>query len=185
MSDYRINTNYAKALLMLSTEEGQAEAVFEDMRLVGTVCKENHEFCVVFANPTLPVAKKQAIIEDLFKDRVTRLTLLFLAFVVKQKRSVNLRGISQSFMEQYRKSHGIVFSEVTTAVEVDDESLETLRRMVADYTHKEVEQVNRVDHRMLGGFRLMFDNNMYDARLRTKIRKLQQEFGKNIYESKL
>lgn len=185
MSDYRINTNYAKALMMLSDEMQQQEAVCKDMRLVAQVCKENREFGVVFANPTLPVAKKQAILHDLFADKVTPITQTFLAFVVKQRRSVNLKGICQSFIDQYRQAHGIVFSEVTTAVEVDDESLALLRNMVADYTHSEVEQVNRVDHRMLGGFRLMFDNNMYDARLRTKIRKLKQEFEKNAYESKL
>ena len=38
---------------------------------------------------------------------------------------------------------------------------------------------------MLGGFKLEFNHNMYDARLRTKILKLRKEFSKNIYESKL
>lgn len=185
MSDYRINNNYAKALLMLSTEQEEQKAVFDDMQLVGSVCKENHELSVVFANPTIKAAKKIAIVEDLFKERVMPITFLFLCFVVKQNRSINLRGISQSYIEQYRKTHGIVFSEVITAVEVDDESLEVLRQMVADYTHLEVEQENHVDNRMLGGFRLLFDNNMYDARIRTKIKKLHLEFDRNNYESKL
>jgi hypothetical protein len=38
---------------------------------------------------------------------------------------------------------------------------------------------------MLGSFKLEFDNKMYDARIRTKIRKLRMAFAKNEYESKL
>ena len=42
-----------------------------------------------------------------------------------------------------------------------------------------------VNAHMLGGFKLEFDHNMYDARLRTKIRKLRKAFSENEYESKL
>jgi len=185
MSNYRINTNYAKALLMLASEMEQDAVVLGEMRLIEKVCAENRELCVVLANPTLKSAKKAAIIRELFMGKVSDLTMTFLGFVVRQNRSVNLRGISQSYINQYRKAHGIMFCEVTTAVEMDDKSLDMLRDMVAEYTHLQVEQENHVDHRMLGGFRLTFDNNMYDARLRTKIRRLQQEFEKNTYESKL
>ena len=45
--------------------------------------------------------------------------------------------------------------------------------------------LNNVDKKMLGGFCMTYDNNMYDARVRTKIVKLRKEFSKNIYEKKL
>lgn len=60
-----------------------------------------------------------------------------------------------------------------------------MRQLIADFTQKKVDLYSRVDNKMLGGFKLTFDNNMYDARIRTKIKKLRNEFSKNIYESKL
>ena len=53
------------------------------------------------------------------------------------------------------------------------------------HTGRKVELQDRTDARMLGGFKLEFDHNMYDARIRTKIRKLRREFARNDYESKL
>ena len=58
MSTYRINTHYAKALMLLSEETGTIDRVSEDMRLVSKVCAENRELNVVFNNPVIPKDKK-------------------------------------------------------------------------------------------------------------------------------
>lgn len=185
MEGYRINVNYAKALFLLATDLQQCDAVMADMRLVQGVCVENHILNVVLNNPTIREVKKVAVMSDIFKDKVSRATMAFLAFVVKKRRTINLKGISEAYMAIFRDSRGIVLSDVRTAVEVDESLLTDLRDKVADHTGKQVEMVNTVDTRMLGGFCMTYNNNMYDARLRTKIAELRKEFSKNIYEKKL
>ena len=185
MNDYRINTNYAKALLMLAEERGTADRVADDMRTVGDVCAASRELVVVFANPTVPQEKKAAVVRALFADRVGQETMAFLLFVVKKNRSVNLRGISNAYLEQWRELRGIIYTDLVTHQPIDDTARTMVTRMVADHTGKTVELHDRTDSHMLGGFKLEFDHNMYDARIRTKIRKLRIEFAKNEYESKL
>ena len=68
--------------------------------------------------------------------------------------------------------------------ETDDVARRMVTEMVAEYTGKTVELHDRTDPKMLGAFKLEFDSKMYDARIRTKIRKLRIEFAKNVYESK-
>jgi methionine aminopeptidase len=111
--------------------------------------------------------------------------MAFLVFVVKKNRSINLQGIADSFVEQYRVAKGIVLSDLVTHQPIDDEARRTVTRLVEEYTGKQCELHDRTDPKMLGGFKLEFDHNMYDARIRTKIRKLRLEFAKNDYESKL
>ncbi|MBR4739150.1 MAG: ATP synthase F1 subunit delta [Bacteroidales bacterium] len=185
MNNYRININYAKALFMLATDRQQADRVADDMRLVGRVVAANHELGTVFANPTVRHDKKTAIVEALFGDSVSDETMAFLRFVVKKKRSVNLRGISEAYLALYRDSKGIVLGELVTHRETDDSAKDYVRRLIEEYTGKEVELHTTTDPHMLGGFKMEFDHNMYDARLRTKILKLRKEFAKNEYESKL
>jgi F-type H+-transporting ATPase subunit delta len=156
----------------------------DDMLLVHDVCAENHILNVVLDNPTIREVKKVAVIHDLFTDKVSKTTLAFLAFVVKKRRTINLKGISEAYMDIFRDSRGIVLSHVTTAETVDAALLEELSKKVADYTGKRVEMVNSVDNKMLGGFCMTYNNNMYDARLLTKVVKLRKEFSKNIYEKK-
>ena len=58
MNDYRINQNYAKALYLLASDLGQTKVVFDDMKLVGEVFKENHVLNTVFNNPVIKEEKK-------------------------------------------------------------------------------------------------------------------------------
>lgn len=185
MNNYRVNTNYAKALFLLANDMDALEQVHGDMRTVNSVCRENRELNVVFANPTVPTARKLAVAEELFASRVGEVTMTFLRFVVRKNRAVNLRGISDAFIQMYRDARGIVLSDLVTMQPVDDTARQTVIDTVAKYTGKQVELHDHTDSNMLGGFKLEFDNMMYDARLRTKIRKLRLAFANNEYESKL
>ena len=185
MVDYRININYAKALFLVASETDQLDAVSADMRLVNGVCRENHILNVVFSNPVIREDKKVGVLKDLFEQRITKLSMLFLSFVVKKRRAVNLSGISNAFIELYRQERGIVLSQLVTATELDNETLESVRKALAQHTNKEIELQSRVDERILGGFSLAFENNKYDATISSQIAKLQKEFSRNVYESKL
>lgn len=185
MNDYRINISYAKALLMTAEEKNETDRVAEDMRLVNTVCRENRVLGAVFANPVIRPDRKAGIVRELFGEHCGEVTMVFLLFVVKKNRSVNLRGISDAYLGLYRNSRGIVLADLVTYQPTDATAEQTVRNLVEKYTGKKVELNARTDEHMLGGFILEFDHNMYDARLRTKILKLRKEFSKNVYESKL
>ena len=111
--------------------------------------------------------------------------MAFLIFLVRKNRSVNLRGISEAYLTIYRDAKGIVLSDLVTHQPIDENARAMVTRMVEEYTGKTVELHDRTDPKMLGSFKLEFDNKMYDARIRTKIRKLRIAFAKNEYESKL
>ncbi len=185
MQDYRININYAKALFMLAAELGEQDAVAVDMRLVNAVCAENRELNMVFRNPEIKMSKKAAIVDDLFGEHVGKTSLAFLHFVVRKNRSVNLRGITASYLDLYRENNGIVMSKFTTAEPVDPEILDMVSKAIATHTGKKVELQTKTDPKIIGGFAMEFDNTIYDARLSTRLVKLRQQFEKNIYESKL
>lgn len=185
MNSYRINTNYAKALIMLASEVGDIDRVADDMRMVGDVAASNRELAAVFANPVVKADKKAAVLRDLFADRVSEATMAFLVFVVRKNRTANLRGISEAYLDLWRVERGIVRSDLVSYQPIDESAREMVTRLVGEYTGKQVELHDRTDARMLGGFKLEFNHNMYDARIRTKIRKLRREFARNDYESKL
>ncbi len=185
MNNYRINNNYAKALLMLAADAGDIDRVADDMRLVGGVAAENRELAAVFANPVVRPDKKAAVLRGLFADHVSEVTMAFLVFVVRKNRTASLRGISEAYLDQWRTERGIVLGDLVTHQPIDDTARQMVTRLVGDYTGRTVELHDHTDSHMLGGFKLEFDHNMYDARIRTKIRKLRLEFARNDYESKL
>ncbi len=185
MNNYHINRPYAKALLLLAKERGVEDCVAEDMRLVESVWAENRELNAVFSNPEVKSDKKVSIVKALFENRVSEETMAFLVFVTRKSRTVFMRGIAQYYIEMYRDYRGIVLSDLVTHQPIDDVARKLVTQMVADYTGKTVELHDRTDPKMLGSFKLEFDGKMYDARLRTKIRRMRIEFAKNDYERKL
>lgn len=185
MNNYHINTHYAKALLLLSLDLGVVDRVAEDMRLVGSVWAENRELSVLFANPVIKREKKLAIVRELFEGKVSQETMTFLVFVTRKNRTVMLHGIAEAYLEMYREYRGIVLSDLVTHQPIDDVARKMVTEMVEKYTGKTVELHDRTDPKMLGCFKLEFDGKMYDARIRTKIRRMRIEFAKNEYESKL
>ena len=185
MQDYRININYAKALFLLAMDSQMLDAVANDARLVNDVCSENHELNTVFSNPVIKEAKKIAIITDLFQNHVSKLTMLFLQFVVRKKRSVNLKGITSAYLDLYRDSKNVILSKFTSVNEIGEDTVVLVKKIVTEYTGKEVELDVCQDSRLKGGFTLEFDNNMYDASLRTKFLRLRRAFEENVYQSKM
>lgn len=185
MQDYRINTNYAKALFLLAADTGEQERVQEDMRLVNEVFASNRQLHVVFGNPEVRSHKKSAIIADLFQSHVCKTTMVFLDFVMRKNRSINLRGISSAFIELYRQSRGIVLAKLTTAIPADTETQTIATKVISQHTKKEVELNLITNADAIGGLSLEFENNMYDATIRTQLAKLRRAFDENIYESKL
>lgn len=155
------------------------------MRLVNGVCAENRELNAVFRNPEIKSAKKMAIVDDIFGARVCETTMAFVHFVVRKNRSVNLKGISASYLDLYRKSRGIMLSTITTAQPVDEATKGLAAKVVSEYTKMDVEMVAKTDPKIIGGLALEFDNTMYDARISTYLVKLRHAFDENVYESKL
>lgn len=184
MNDYRINLNYAKALLMLANDLGQSDEVMKDMKLVNEVCNENKVLNTIFTNPSIKMEKKVGVVEELFREKISKTAMAFLTFVIRKRRGINLKGISKMFLEQYREANNIVVADVMTAVEVNPEYLERIRVGVANFTGKNVEVYSHTTNKMLGSFYLTFGTYLYDARIRTRIARMRVAFSKNEYEGK-
>ena len=72
MEDYKVNTNYAKALFLATENAEQQRAVLEDMRVVARVCVQNRELGVVMANPTIKECKKAGV-KDFIVEQDTQI----------------------------------------------------------------------------------------------------------------
>ena len=69
MAELRIARRYAKSLIDFATENNQLEAAYNDMLLVESACKNSREFQKVLESPIIKTDKKEAIIEEVFRER--------------------------------------------------------------------------------------------------------------------
>ncbi|HUA30571.1 MAG TPA: F0F1 ATP synthase subunit delta, partial [Streptosporangiaceae bacterium] len=64
---------------------------------------------------------------------------------------------------------------VTSAVELDSETVESLGRRIGEQTGNEIELTSKVDPEILGGIVLRVGNFIMDASIRTRLEQLRRE----------
>lgn len=181
MSTTRIASRYAKSILDLAQEQGNLDAVKADMDLFLKAI-ENKELARFFKSPIINPSKKLAVISEIFKGKVTDLTMGFFNIITKKGREKMLDDIAAEFVTQYKQLNKISTVKLTTASEVTDKTKEAIKQHLIDQKaiHPSVDLETVVDEDLIGGFKLEFDNQLYDASVAGKLAKLKKAFAENI-----
>ncbi len=181
MRGTRAAVRYAKALIELALEQGVLEKVFEDMKLIHTVCTNNHAFAVLLKSPIIKTDKKQSILSEVFKGKISKLSELFIQLLTAKKRESYLDTIAEEFLKQYKEHKKILSAVVTTAFGIDEELRKKLLDVIKDGGQSEVELIEKTNDKLIGGFTLQVGDNRVDASIAKQIRKLAIEFSENPY----
>lgn len=182
MPNPRLANRYAKSLIDLSTEKGQLEAVYADMKYLQAVCKASKEFVALLKSPIIKNDQKNAIVTAVTKGKVSELTAAFNTLLVKKGRESDLPEIAFAFIDLYNELKGIHRVKLTTAVEVSDElkkSIETKVKGEQGFGSIELETVT--DEKLIGGFVLEFNNKLVDASILRDLKDIKKQFSKNLF----
>lgn len=182
MKDSRLAIRYAKALLELALEKKAETDVRADMQLVSEVCESNNDFRRMLLNPIINSEKKEAILNEIFKGKISGLSIHFLLLIAKKRREVFIDEIAKNYIELYKENKNIKTAIIETVVKIDNQTREGIINHLKTKTGSEIELVEIINPDLIGGFRLEFDNKQYDASILNQIRKLRKEFNVNIYE---
>ena len=97
MAELRVASRYVKALLALALEQGQLEAVHQDMLLFSKVAHESRDFVNMLQSPIIRHEKKRVILEKIFGGKVNKLTLAIIDIVTRK----NLIRDAQANIKKY------------------------------------------------------------------------------------
>ncbi len=160
---------YAEAIHGLAAPAGQAEAVLEELRAVADLLAGQPELGEMLASPIVPEARKLAVIERIFTDRLSELAFDALRVIARRGRMGILPAIVRALAQQLNRQQGAFDVEVTTAVPLDEATrwhvLERVRGMVAG----EPILHERVDGAILGGLIIRVGDRVLDASVRREL----------------
>jgi len=181
MVETKVAKRYAKSLIDLSREQGVIDTVNQDMSLLVSVCESNHDLALLLANPIIHADKKLAVLNSVFGSRMSKLSLSFFEIITRKGREAHLPAIAKEFVQQYKTLKGVATAIVTTAAGLDDQLRKQVYQLVKDSMKSEVELVEKVDDKLIGGFVLRIGDKQYDASVAAALRKLTREFSVNPY----
>lgn len=170
-----IASRYAKALFEVDAPKGVLEKRLEDFDLLLKFLKQDPHLAHLFTAPHITVDEKKGILKTLGFDPVF---LKFLSFLIERGRWEFLPQIAKHYRLKVDQQLGIWEAKLVSAVPIDQELEERLKSNLQKKFHKQIRLDKAIDPKLIGGARLMLDNEMIDWSLAGKLNKLKKELQK-------
>lgn len=186
MNNPRLASRYAKSIIDLAVEQNQLDAVYNDMKLILSICKTNPDFVAVLRSPIIKPTSKGKIIEAITRERVSALSSAFIKLLVAKTREINLPEIADSFVDQYNVIKKIHKVKITTAVEMSD-TLKTaiLSKVIEDTPLGSIDLETAVNEELIGGFILETSGKSLDVSISKDLKEIRMQFLNNDYLHKI
>lgn len=185
MAHTKAASRYAKSFLGLVAEKGNLDEAIKDMELVQKTISENRELLVLLKSPVVKTDKKISILESIYGKHLSKVSMLFLNLIAKNRRESVLPEIVEAFIAQYKTMKGITPATVTSAAVLSDDAKKRIQELVQKQVGGTVELTTLVNPELIGGFVLRIGDQQLDTSILAQISELKQEFGKNFYEKEL
>lgn len=170
-----VATRYANSLMELATETSQVDAVRNDMKTLKQVCDQNHDFALFLDSPVIKTDKKISVLKEVFKGKISDLTLNFLVLIATKRRESLVKEIATAFDEQYKHNKNIFTAVVTSASGLDAATRQKVMDMVKAQTKGEVELIEKVDPSAIGGFILKIGDRQMDRTVARQLSDMKKE----------
>jgi F-type H+-transporting ATPase subunit delta len=165
---------YARSLFEVAEEQQKLDVVKQQLDEFAQALHENRELAVFFFSPYFSAAEKK----DGLRKAVQGADPAFMNFLealIERHRMPAIFRIRTDFELLYDKSNKLLPVTVTSAVELDPETIESLGKRIGEQTGNEIELSSKVDPEILGGIVLRVGNFIMDASIRTRLEQLRRE----------
>jgi len=172
MSESRIE-GYARALFEIARAEGNLDEVEDELFRFARDLESSDELRMALTDDLIPVAKRQAIVEDLLGARVTQTTSQLVSMVVGSGRGRDLPAIIDKLVQRASNAKNLEVAEVRSAIPLTEDQQTRLAAALANATGKQVNLKVVVDPSVLGGIVATVGDTVIDGSVRSTVDQLK------------
>jgi len=175
MTDSRTSA-YAEAFFAVAAAEGIVGEVEDELFRFARVLEGNDELRSALADPHIPAARRQQIVEDLLGGKATTVTTALVSMLVGSGRIGDLSRIVERLGSRSSAAGGTAIAEVRSAVALTADQQARLATAIAATTGHEVTIRNIVDPAVVGGVVTRVGDAVIDGSVRTRLSQLRDAF---------
>lgn len=166
---------YADTLIRLGQDGSVSfDEILENLENIQKICASSKELVTVLQNPTISINIKNSIIDEVFSQNIDKKIKDFLKIVIEKKRFNEFNSIVSSFKTELDKINNIKHVEIISAINLDDNTKQTILAKIENKIQKQVIANWTVDNSIIGGLVIKFDDNIIDSSLKQKLEKLSK-----------
>lgn len=174
MTDSRVAKRYARALFNTALKQDILQSVEDDLNGVCAVIAGSKELKRFMGSPNTTREDKLKLMERVFSDRVTALTMHAVRLLLKRRREILIEQVKLEFVQLRRQHDRVVFVLVESAYELGAEQREKILTKVAGDTGRRVESRFETDPKLIGGAKITYDNFVLDGTARGYLDRMKE-----------
>ena len=167
---------YADAAVARGRADGSLRALEDELFRVGQAVAGSDELRNALADPHVPVARRQQIMEDLLAGAASPATVAISSLMVGAGKAADIGRVAAAVAERSAASAGRSVAEVRSAVPLTDEQLERLATAITSRIGQQVTVRNIVDPSVMGGLVTTIGDSVIDGSVRSRLTKLREAF---------
>jgi F-type H+-transporting ATPase subunit delta len=174
MSESRSAYRYALAVLGVAEEIKQLDRVGTDLALIGNAIKESREFHLFLKSPVVNKDKKKRLLGEVFKDKISELTMKFILLLADKGRETILPEIIKQFNMLHDQRLGIINVRVKSASTFTADQRKQLVDRIQAVTKKSVRLDEALEPQLIGGFTVQYEDTVWDGSVRRQLETLRE-----------
>jgi F-type H+-transporting ATPase subunit delta len=173
MVESRAAARYARALLSVSEETGQLEAVSQDVAVLQDLIENSREFFLFLKSPVVNTATKKRILAQLLEKKLGKAAFNFVNLLAAKGRESLLPQILIQFARLRDEKLGLIDVLVRSPRPLDADQSQNIARRLSRQTNKDVRLKERVEPELIGGIVLQFDDTVWDGSVKRQLELLR------------
>jgi F-type H+-transporting ATPase subunit delta len=168
---------YARSLFEVASEQDKLDVVREQLGELADALAETRDLQVFLFSPYFSTAEKEEGLERVVSD-ADPVVLNFLKLLIEKHRMPVLFRIRADFEALWEEENRLLPVHITSAVELDSETVKQLGDRIAEQTDRKVDVSAQVDPDILGGIVVRVGNSVLDASIRSRLEQLRKQVAR-------
>ena len=165
---------YARSLFEVAKEHDKLDRLRDELGAFADALAQNRELSVFFFSPYFSTQEKK----DGLQRAVTGADPIFLNFLellLENHRMPAIFRIRREYDRLWESHNRLLPVEVTSAVELDEETVRHIGDRIAEQTGRKIELTSSVEPDILGGIVVRVGNQVLDASIRNRLETLRKQ----------
>jgi ATP synthase F1 delta subunit len=164
---------YARSLFEVAREQGKLDQLREQLDQFVDALNQYRELAIFFFSPYFSVKEKEDALARVLVD-AEPIFLNFLSLLIEKHRMPVIFRIRDAYEQMWEEENRMLPVEITSAIELDPDTLERLSREISERTGRKVKLAAHVDPDILGGLVVRVGNSILDASIRNRLEQLRR-----------
>ncbi len=173
MAEARVGKRYAQALFQAARAGDVITSVEADLNAVANQVEQDARFREFLISPHVGREEKVKILERIFSDRITALTMSAIRLMLQKRREAEFETVRGEFVRLRREHERKVYVLVSSAERLTDDQMRRIEQKLEAASGKDIEPEFRIDPTLIGGVRVSYGDYVLDGTIRGALRRLK------------